>query len=100
MLPEQYVPLFRSRRAGSIACGSKSLLQLASRRSFPRAEDVRGAHRLNAEGEDGFQQKEVASGGVGETRSAPDLVSLPTPCCLTRKADQRGSVVRLLHTPG
>lgn len=77
---EQYVPLFRkSPRWIDRLWDSKSLLQLASRRSISTSPKMLGELTVSMlKGEDGFQQKEVAKLVEWAKHEAPpDLVSLP-----------------------
>ena len=77
---EQYVPLFRnSPRWIDRLLDSKSLLQLASRRSISTSPKMLGELTVSMlKGEDGFQQKEVAKLLEWAKHEAPpDLVSLP-----------------------
>ncbi len=77
---EQYVPLFRkSPRWLDRLWDSKSLLQLASRRSISTSPKMLGELTVSMlKGEDGFQQKEVAKLVEWAKHEAPpDLVSLP-----------------------
>jgi glycosyltransferase involved in cell wall biosynthesis len=77
---EQYVPLFRnSPRWIDRLLDSKSMLQLASRRSISTSPKMLGELTVSMlKGEDGFQQKEVAKLLEWAKHEAPpDLVSLP-----------------------
>ena len=77
---EQYVPLFRrSPRWIDRLWDSKSMLQLASRRSISTSPKMLGELTVSMlKGEDGFQQKEVAKLLEWAKHEAPpDLVSLP-----------------------
>ena len=77
---EQYVPLFRkSPRWIDRLWDSKSMLQLASRRSISTSPKMLGELTVSMlKGEEGFQQKEVAKLLEWAKHEAPpDLVSLP-----------------------
>ena len=77
---EQYVPLFRnSPRWVDRLLDSKSMLQLASRRSISTSPKMLGELTVSMlKGEDGFQQKEVAKLLEWAKHEAPpDVVSLP-----------------------
>jgi glycosyltransferase involved in cell wall biosynthesis len=77
---EQYVPLFRnSPRWIDRLLDSKSMLQLASRRSISTSPKMLGELTVSMlKGEDGFQQKEVAKLlDWAKHEAPPDLVSLP-----------------------